>query len=249
VGLMKTHQKPTVKPTPTHSPPEKPNPAWCGFSNRKPTPTHIISTSSRRRKNQKRVIKKRVFKAQSQDAIMRYSQQQSDFVSQQTNFMSQNFSQLMSAQYMQFMIQSQQFQNFQQSIISDSIESQILQNLDFIESQVSQNSDSSVSFSANSIEEIFNVSIESNDDKHTQFLNMMIDMNKIFRISCFVIKSNDETVALNKQYTQTDQRSNMNVVFMNLTRRLELQLRDLVEMNFRELFMKTADNHDIIFYH
>ncbi len=246
---MKTHQKPTVKPTPTHSPPEKPNPAWCGFSNRKPTPTHIISTSSRRRKNQKRVIKKRVFKAQSQDAIMRYSQQQSDFVSQQTNFMSQNFSQLMSAQYMQFMIQSQQFQNFQQSIISDSIESQILQNLDFIESQVSQNSDSSVSFSANSIEEIFNVSIESNDDKHTQFLNMMIDMNKIFRISCFVIKSNDETVALNKQYTQTDQRSNMNVVFMNLTRRLELQLRDLVEMNFRELFMKTADNHDIIFYH
>jgi sulfite reductase beta subunit-like hemoprotein len=28
-----------------------------------------------------------------------------------------------------------------------------------------------------------------------------------------------------------------------------LQLRDLVEMNFRELFMKTADNHDIIFYH
>jgi hypothetical protein len=44
---MKTHQKPTVKPTPTHSPPEKPNPAWCGFSNRKPTPTHIIPTSIR----------------------------------------------------------------------------------------------------------------------------------------------------------------------------------------------------------
>jgi trehalose-6-phosphatase len=43
---VKTHQKPTVKPTPTHSPPEKPNPAWCGFSNRKPTPTHIISTST-----------------------------------------------------------------------------------------------------------------------------------------------------------------------------------------------------------
>jgi hypothetical protein len=46
VGLVKTHQKPTVKPTPTRSPPEKPNPAWCGFSNRKPTPTHTIPTSN-----------------------------------------------------------------------------------------------------------------------------------------------------------------------------------------------------------
>jgi hypothetical protein len=43
---MKTHQKPTVKPTPTQSSPEKPNPAWCGFSNRKPTPTHTIPTSN-----------------------------------------------------------------------------------------------------------------------------------------------------------------------------------------------------------
>ncbi len=43
---MKTHQKPTVKPTPNPPEPEKPDPAWCGFSNEKPTPTHTISTST-----------------------------------------------------------------------------------------------------------------------------------------------------------------------------------------------------------
>jgi hypothetical protein len=185
-----------------------------------------------------RVAKKRASKIQ-QDSIMRYSsQQQSDFVSQQTNFLSQNFSQSMSAQYMQLMIQSQQFQSLQQSIVSD-----------FIGSQILQNSVSIAPLSANSAEEILNVSTESNDDKHTQFLSTMIGMNKVFRISCFVIKSSGETVALNKQYTQADQRSDMNVVSMNLARRLELQLRDLIEMKFRELFMKTADNHDIILYH
>jgi hypothetical protein len=193
-----------------------------------------------------RVAKKRVSKAQ-QDSVMKYSQ--SDFVSQQANFLSQNFSQLMFAQYMQFVIQSQQFQNFQQSIVSDSTESQILQNSDFIESQVLQNSTSSIPSSANSAEEILNVSAESNDDKHTQFLSTMIDMNKVFRIACFVIKSDEEIVVLNKQYTQTDQESDMNVVSMNLARRLELQLRDLVEMRFRELFMRIADNHDTILYH
>jgi hypothetical protein len=74
-------------------------------------------------------------------------------------------------------------------------------------------------------------------------------MNKAFRILCSVIKSNDETVALNKQYTQTNQEFDMNVIFMNLTRRLELQLRDLIEIKFRKLFMKIAYNHDIILYH
>jgi hypothetical protein len=166
---------------------------------------------------------------------MKYSQ--SDFVFQQTVFLSQNFSQFMSAQFMQLM-SAQQFQNFQQSIV-----------FDFIESQILQNSSSSASSSANSAEKILNVSTDSKNDKHTQFLNTMIDMNKAFRISCFVIKSSDEVVALNKQYTQVDQKSDMNVISMNLVRRLELQLRDLAEMKFRELFMKTANNQDTILYH
>jgi hypothetical protein len=142
------------------------------------------------------IVKKRVSKTQSQDVIMRYSQQQSDFVSQQTNFLLQNFFQSMSAQYMQSMISQQQFQNFQQSIVSDSIESQILQNSD-ITSSAFTNTNSSV-------EEILSVSTDSKNDKHTQFLNKMIEMNKVFRISCFVIKSSDEIIALNKQYTQTN---------------------------------------------
>ncbi len=42
---MKTHQKPTVKFTSNRSSSEKLNPTRCGFSNRKPTSTHTISTS------------------------------------------------------------------------------------------------------------------------------------------------------------------------------------------------------------
>jgi hypothetical protein len=182
-----------------------------------------------------KVAKKRTLKAQSQDVIMKYSFQ-SGFVFQQIIFLSQNFSQFMSAQYMQSMIQPQQFQNFQQSIVSDFTESQILQN-------------STSDDSANSTEKILSVSADSKNDKHTQFLSTMIEMNKIFRISCFVIKSSEEIIVLNKQYTQADQRFDMNVVFMNLIRRLESQLRDLAEIEFRELFMRTANNHDIILYH
>jgi hypothetical protein len=86
---------------------------------------------------------------------MKYSSQ-SEFVFQQVIFLSQNFFQFMSAQFMQSMI-TQQFQNFQQSIV-----------LDFIESQILQNSAFNVSLFANSFaEKILNVSVDSkNDDKH-----------------------------------------------------------------------------------
>ncbi len=46
VILVRTRQKPTVKPTPNSPESEKPNSAWCGFSNRKPTLIHIIPTST-----------------------------------------------------------------------------------------------------------------------------------------------------------------------------------------------------------
>jgi hypothetical protein len=36
---------------------------------------------------------------------------------------------------------------------------------------------------------------------------------------------------------------------MNLVIRLELHLRDLAEIGFRELFMKTANNHDTVLQH
>jgi hypothetical protein len=181
-----------------------------------------------------RVTKKRAFKTQSQqDSIMKYSFQ-SGFVSQQVVFLSQNLSQSMFAQFMQSMA-SQQFQNIQQSM----------------NSQTLQNPGLSASPSANSAEEILSVSTETKNDekKHTQFLNIMIDMNKVFRILCSMIKSNDDIVALNKQYIQADQGSDMNVIFMNLAHRFELQLRDLIEIEFRELFMRTANNHDTILYH
>ncbi len=136
---------------------------------------------------------------------------------------------------MQSVIYSQQFQD-----------SQVFQNLESIVA-----SSASLSFVI-SVEKILSIDVRNkndDDEKHTQFLNTMIDLNKTFRISCFVIKSFDETIELNKQYTQVDQKSDMNVIFMNLIKRLELHLHDLVEIEFRELFMKIANNNDIILQH
>jgi hypothetical protein len=118
-------------------------------------------------------------------------------------------------------------------------------------SQISQNLESIVaSSSANSAEKILSVFTDfKEDEKHTQFLSIMIDLNKAFRISCSVVKSFDEIVELNKQYTQANQDFDMNVIFINLAVRLSLHLHDLTEIDFRELFMKTADNNDTILQH
>jgi hypothetical protein len=153
----------------------------------------------------------------------------------------------MSAQYMQPMIFPQQYQGPPQLVPQGTATiSQI--------PQVPQNSEPIVApptpSSANSAEEILSISTDfKENEKHTQFLSIMIDLNKAFRIPCSMVKSFDETIELNKQYTQTNQDSNMNVIFMNLTVRLRLHLRDLAEVGFRGLFMKTANNNDIILQH
>jgi hypothetical protein len=182
-----------------------------------------------------RVAKKRAPKVQ-QGPTMGYPQP--GFVPQQAAFLPQNFPQPMPAQFMQPMA-TQQFQNFQQPIVPGPTGPQIL-----------QNPGPSAPPPANSAGEILSVSAGTRDDeKHTQFLSTMIGMDKAFRIPCSVVKPNGETVTLNKQYTQADQGSDMNVISMDLARRLNLQLRDLAEVGFRGLSMRTADNHDTILYH
>ncbi len=113
--------------------------------------------------------------------------------------MPQNFPQSMSAQYMQFMTFSQQYQGPLQSIpqgTADSSISQVPQNLGSTAASISL---------VNSIEKILSIFIASKkNEKHIQFLSIMIDLNKTFRISCFVMKSSDEIVDLNKQYTQAN---------------------------------------------
>jgi hypothetical protein len=66
----------------------------------------------------------------------------------------------------------------------------------------------------------FSVEIEddSNEERHTRFLSIMIEMNKTFRISCSVIQLNNEFVNLDKTYTQADQEFDMNVVSTELVR-------------------------------
>jgi hypothetical protein len=150
----------------------------------------------------------------------------------------------MSTQYMQLMTFSQQYQDPSQSVSENTADFQI--------SLISQNLGSSASSFTNFLKKILSVDVRNkndDDEKHTQFLSTMIDLNKAFRISCFVIMSSDETVDLNKQYTQANQEFDMNVIFMSLALRLKLHLCDLAEIDFRELFMKTTNNNDTILQH
>ena len=50
----------------------------------------------------------------------------------------------------------------------------------------------------------FNVNIIVNVKKHIRFLNSLIDINKAFRISIIVKKSNDSEIKFDKFYIQID---------------------------------------------
>lgn len=83
---------------------------------------------------------------------------------------------------------------------------------------------------------------------HTWFLSTMIDKNKAFRILCFIQKSDESIVHLNKFYVQANQRSNMNVILTELIKYLSLQSHSLNEIKFAELSMCTANHHETVLH-
>lgn len=88
-----------------------------------------------------------------------------------------------------------------------------------------------------------------NNEKHTRFLNSVGGANKAFRIVCTVIKPDDGIVELEKKLTQANQRSDMNVISMSLTKRLDLARRSLEKMNFKGLSMRTTDYRETVLLH
>ena len=106
------------------------------------------------------------------------------------------------------------------------------------------------SISQQSSNTMFNITTtQQNVERHTRFLNVMIKFNKIFKISCIVVKSNVTIVQLNKRYIQTNQNSDMNVMSTELVRHLEFQLHSFEKIDFKNLSMRTIDHKEIVLHY
>ncbi len=86
-------------------------------------------------------------------------------------------------------------------------------------------------------------------EKHTWFLSMIIDKNKIFRISCFIKKTDETEIHLEKSYVQANQESDMNVISTDLIRQLNLNMHSLLKIEFWNLTMRTADHRKTLLKH
>ena len=86
-------------------------------------------------------------------------------------------------------------------------------------------------------------------EKHMQFLSTIINKNKIFQISCFIKKTNETKIHLEKSYVQANQKSDMNVISTDLIRQLDLNMHFLSKIEFRDLTMHTADHRKMLLKH
>ena len=86
-------------------------------------------------------------------------------------------------------------------------------------------------------------------ERHTRFLSATLGQDKAFRLPCTIFKPDGSTIRLDKQYTQADQGSDMNVMSVGLVKRLALELHPLAELGLRGLSMRTADYRDTPLHH
>jgi acyl-coenzyme A thioesterase PaaI-like protein len=104
---------------------------------------------------------------------------------------------------------------------------------------------SHASLSANQdlqIETMMNVTVES----HTQFLKTLKKMKKTFKINCTVVSESSAVISLEKVITKANQESEMNVISKALRTELRLSSNKLIDIDFDELIMRTA-NHRFTF--
>ena len=83
--------------------------------------------------------------------------------------------------------------------------------------------------------------VATSSDRHTRFITTMMNFEKVFRISV-VVRIDSKEIALKKSHIQADQKSDMNVISLSMTKNLELELLSLNDIEFRSLTMRTA-NH------
>lgn len=69
-------------------------------------------------------------------------------------------------------------------------------------------------------------------EKHTRFLSMIINKDKIFQISCFIKKTDETEIHLEKLYVQVNQEFDMNVISTDLIHQLNLNMHFLLKIEF-----------------
>ena len=192
--------------------------------------TYSSTTCKKFKKLCIKVIKKRISKIKFLVSNQSFQQFNFQFMSQYT-------------QQFQSQMQNQMFQQFQMS----SQQQIVYQQFQSIQTQQSFQmfSQSNTQQSINILKLIsFYAVVEnvSNDERYIWFLKILIEIDKVFRISCFVIKSNEKMMQSNKNCVQTNQKSNINVMSIDMIHHLKLKLHSLKEIEFKNLSMRTA-NH------
>ena len=154
-------------------------------------------------------------------------------------------------------VRSQQSQRYSTvEILQKSVSTSIVQQfvtLQTYQSSLSQNSVSQIQINTNSfIQKILKTFMknkkisftETEADKRIEFFRKLTKLKKIFRLSVTVILKNIR-VMLNKNYTQTDQDFEMNVISSEMIRKLKLIHRSLTKIELADLIMKTTDHKKI----
>ena len=89
--------------------------------------------------------------------------------------------------------------------------------------------------------------VETEIDSQICFMMSVACEEKVFRISC-VIKINMLSVLINREKMQTNQRSDFNIIFMNMIRKLNFKFFNLNSIDFRDFTMRTANFKKIFFF-
>jgi hypothetical protein len=160
-----------------------------------------------------------------------------------------------SDQYRQsYQASSQTIQNWQRKIAQTSQQSlSSIMFETFFSSQLQQfNQQSSAQFMIQSsqsfviqsmidAENVLNVKIE---DSNIKFLRNLKEMKRAFRIKCTVTLFFEEFMKLSKFTVQTNQESNMNIMIESLKHQFNLSKNKLTNIEFHELFIKTANHRN-----
>ena len=83
--------------------------------------------------------------------------------------------------------------------------------------------------------------------KYIHFANSLININKVFKVFILIKKSNEFKMFFEKSQTQTDQKSDINIIFIKLIRFFNLFIYFFSNIKFKKLFMRIVDYYDIIF--
>lgn len=87
--------------------------------------------------------------------------------------------------------------------------------------------------------------VAASSDRHTRFITTMVNSEKAFPTPATMRVRNVE-VALERNHTQADQGSDMNVLSIGMAKNLGFELLSFNDIGFRGLTMRTADHKETL---